>query len=442
MTVPRPLLVLGIVGGLMVTINLRPANVMAAQQPLMRVLVFEGFKARIRADSNKPLLLIGVGVVNKKVSGLTIRSDQGQLKISIDGRTEDEMTLDKKTQLRIETNDKRGIWLGNRRYRGELKVFHGTSGLAVVNHLAIEDYLKSVVGSEMPKSWPIEALKAQAVAARTYALKQYGKKPHFDVRATVVNQKYLGIESETKSTRRAVNSTRSLVLLHQGRLIDAVFHSSSGGLTAASSEVWDRHFPYLVSVVDHDQHSPKYRWYIWFTPRQLKEIFNESGGLNEIRILRKSPTERILGVQVQGPEGSLSLSGKQLRRRMGLESTRVSFEKLVVGDLPNYIPQWQYENNEQVGVTSAFLQVPLGSLNNESNPKVLEFKSDQKSSLVLAPPPLPSDDKYFVLLARGFGSGHGVGMSQWGAHGMALKGAKFRQILTYYYKGVTISSYK
>ncbi len=132
--------------------------------------------------------------------------------------------------------------------------------LNIINYLKLEKYLKSVVGSEMPKEFPLAALQAQAIAARTYALKLLGKNKFFDIHATEASQVYLGLEAETAKINRAVRSTSSLALFYENKLIEAVFHSSSGGRTENSGQVWKYQLPYLRSVVDYDQNSTKYRW--------------------------------------------------------------------------------------------------------------------------------------------------------------------------------------
>ena len=111
----------------------------------------------------------------------------------------------------------------------------------------------------MPKEFPLAALQAQAIAARTYALKLLGKNEVFDIHSTQASQVYLGLEAETVKINRAVRSTSSLALFYENKLIEAVFHSSSGGRTEDSGIVWKYQLPYLRSVIDYDQNSTKYR---------------------------------------------------------------------------------------------------------------------------------------------------------------------------------------
>ena len=172
--------------------------------------------------------------------------------------------------------------LKQRSYRGRLQVAVKGSALQAINTVDIESYLPSVVGSEMPASWPQAALRAQAVAARTYALRQRSASQPFDVSATVASQVYKGVEAETPSTREAVASTRGEVLMYGGNLVNAVFHSSSGGSTENSGDLWTQQLPYLVSVPDVDQASPVSSWQQRLEPFALTKAFGEVGGANRI----------------------------------------------------------------------------------------------------------------------------------------------------------------
>ena len=441
---------MGLVGGVTLTAVSPAAQVIAVQEPVMRVLVLEAAALRLRADAEQPLLVAGLGSSEQRLRALSVRKQRGQLQLTLEGRSRRSRSLALQRELRVRSADPRGIWLGKRRYRGELRVRSVGAGLQVVNHLRVEDYLASVVGSEMPESWPLAALQAQAVAARTYALAQHGKAGGFDLKATVASQVYRGVESETANTLKAVESTHSLVLVHGGKLIDAVFHSSSGGATEASGAVWSKQLPYLVSVPDHDQHSPVHQWDVWFEPHQLRRAFRETGGVSSIDVLGTTGTGRIRQARVQGPRGDLLLSGKQLRQRLGLKSTLVRFEMLAsksakpgagVG-LKRFEHSFGERNSFGAGT------VLMGSWRDRTTASV-----DAKASFIGLPPPPPvpplpvrstrrSRHQPLMLLAMGQGFGHGVGMSQWGAHGLAQRGADFRQILNHYYRGAEIVPYR
>ncbi|MBM5814192.1 MAG: SpoIID/LytB domain-containing protein [Cyanobacteria bacterium M_DeepCast_100m_m1_067] len=301
--------------------------------------------------------------------------------------------------------------LQQRGYRGRLQLLVGGSAVRAINHVPLEAYLPSVVGSEMPASWPQAALRAQAVAARTYALRQRKPAAPFDVSATVSSQVYKGVDAETPSTREAVASTRGQVLLYGSSLANAVFHSSAGGSTENSGDLWSQQLPYLVSVPDFDQHSPVHAWEQRLEPEQLQKAFGEIGGAQRIEVLATTGSGRVRQARVIGPAGTLVLTGAQLRSRLGLKSTLVRFEVLApeLAALPPSLPALP----------------PLSSQPQPSDPEA--------APPVQVPPP--------SLLAIGRGYGHGVGMSQWGAHGLAQRGQSYDQILRHYYRGTELRPY-
>ena len=342
-----------------------------------------------------------------------------------------------------------GLVLNQRRYRGRLQVLVSGSGVQVINHVPLESYLTSVVGSEMPASWPQQALRAQAVAARTYALK--GRKPAapYDLKATVASQVYRGIEAETPSTREAVAATRGLVLTYGSGLIDAVFHSSSGGSTESSGDLWAQQLPYLVSVPDFDQESPVAQWRQPLPADLLARTFADIGGVRSIDVLSTTPTGRLRQVRVVGPTGQLLLSGAALRSRLGLKSTWVRFE-LEVPNLPT---------GSAAGPASVIATVTstvTAAVTATASATARAMADVSASTGPLAPPPLPafslpapSSDSpvapvaiplpQWVAVGRGFG--HGIGMSQWGALAMARRGDSFSAILSHYYRGTQLRPY-
>ena len=430
--------------------------VQAAQEPSMRVLLSQASVARLRADGDQPFLVRGLGHGDQRMRSMEVSLRAGGLKIRGQMSDGSSRSLLARSAIEVQSDDPRGIWLGSRRYRGRLQLLVRGGQVQVVNHLGIETYLTSVVGSEMPHKWPLPALQAQAVAARTYALRQRGKAGDFDVKATVSSQVYRGVESETPSTIEAVESTRSLVLVHAGRLINAVFHSSSGGATEPSGEVWRNQLPYLVSVADHDQHSPVHRWNKRFDDDELRDLFREIGGVKRLQVLKTSSTGRVRTARVQGPHGSLVLTGRELRKRLGLKSTMVQFE-LINGSVGSSTAS-STAPTQTVSQSVSRAAPPLIGLwqDSASGPDTPPSRSSRLASLLPPPPPplpqlnpsafnrprLDVREGELVLEARGQGFGHGVGMSQWGAHGLALQGADFRQILLHYYRGAEIRPYR
>ena len=430
--------------------------VVAAQEPSMRVLLSQASVVRLRADGDQPFLVRGLGRGDQGMRSMEVSLRAGRLRISGQLSDGSSRSFAARSAIEVQSNDPRGIWLDSRRYRGRLQFLVRRGQVQVINHLGIETYLASVVGSEMPHRWPLPALQAQAVAARTYALRQRGKAGDFDVKATVSSQVYRGVESETPSTIEAVESTRSLVLVHAGRLINAVFHSSSGGATEPSGEVWRNQLPYLVSVADHDQHSPVHRWNKRFDDDELRDLFREIGGVKRLQVLKTSSTGRVRTARVQGPHGSLVLTGRELRKRLGLKSTMVQFE-LINGSVGSSTAS-STAPTQTVSQSVSRAAPPLIGLwqDSASGPDTTSSRSSRLASLLPPPPPplpqlnpsafnrprLDVREGELVLEARGQGFGHGVGMSQWGAHGLALQGADFRQILLHYYRGAEIRPYR
>jgi stage II sporulation protein D len=351
------------------------------------------------------------------------------------------------------------VGLGRRRYRGLVRVLPEGDRLQAVNLLGLEHYLASVVGSEMPASWPAEALRAQAVAARTYALAQLKPEAPFDLRSTVASQVYRGTEAETDSTRSAVAATRSLVLSHGGSLIDAVFHSSSGGSTENSGEMWNRQLPYLVSVPDRDKLSPWHQWSVRFEPDQLRRAFQETAGASRIEVLAASSTGRVRRARVIGPAGSLDLSGSELRQRLGLRSTLVQFRfepPLAPGPAGGITTATAEANAAASALSRGGNRAAAGpstaglSAGGPPSPPPLpgaDGQGDRSTAAVPVPTiagqlrqePLAAPLPALEVVGRGFG--HGVGMSQWGAYGLALQGVSYVQILRHYYRGAQLVAY-
>ena len=363
----------------------------AAREPLIRVLISKNRNLRIRSDKSIPLIIKGQKFSNKKIKGLTVKKENNRTSLFFDKNKQKIYDLKNKVKLVVKSSDGRGIWVGQKRYSGILNLLVLDSEILVINILGIEKYLSSVVGSEMPAKWPLEALKAQAIASRTYALKQKGN-PIYDIDSTQKNQVYNGLESRTYKTARAVRSTRSLVLTYKNKLINALFHSSSGGMTENSQDVWKNEYPYLSSVRDFDRNNPKLQWKKKFSSGELQKLFPEIGGIKKIEILNITNTGRVKNVKIFGKYGSDQISGVDIRKRMNLKSTFMRFK---------FIEDKKYISD-----------------NDNSN--------------------IPIEK---TLIVFGQGSGHGVGMSQWGARYMASKGQKAERILKHFYKGVGIKPF-
>jgi stage II sporulation protein D len=307
-------------------------------------------------------------------------------------RTDSGVALDKwkSSFFTIQPKDKDGVvWIGDKWYRGRVVVVPSGSGLTAVNWVNIEQYLYSVLGGEMNGNWHQEALKSQAVAARTYALhKQLStRSDNYDVVDTTVSQVYRGIQDESTGTQMAVNATQGQVLTNRGSLIDAVFHSSSGGMTDNSGEIWSNQLPYLKAVQDYDQEAPVFAWKKSFTVAETNNLLGcgNGGTVQEFKALKLTEGGRVKVMEVKTTKGSCKLSGEDIQDKLGLKSIKFSIQ-------PGY--------------------------------KQVASKEPGKAPLVI--------DRFDV---NGNGFGHGLGMSQYGALGMAKKNVNYQQILLHYYNG-------
>lgn len=210
------------------------------------------------------------------------------------------------------------------RYRGTLSIDRDGARAIAVNQLRVEHYLYGVVPREMPTSWAIEAVKAQAVAARTYALRGLRPGGDFDLYADVRSQVYGGLNAENARGTAAVRRTRGLAVTYQGALASTFFHSTSGGRTAAIDEVWNAApVPYLRSVEDpHDDISPVHTWSVSFTREEAERRLGDlvQGRLEELRVTEQTVNGRVRTAEVRGSGGVRTATGAQLRARLGLRS--------------------------------------------------------------------------------------------------------------------------
>jgi len=271
-----------------------------------------------------------------------------------------------------------------RPYRGVLEVRRTTSGrITVINELDLEEYLYGVLKMEVDPRWPADALKAQAVAARTLALYSLNRfsAEGYDVRATTDSQVYGGVIAEDPRTSAAVEATRGQVLTFEGRPLFAAYHSDSGGHTEASELVWGGRYSYLRAV--SDPYTPAQPWTLRVDLPAFEERLRRAGravaGVTAVEVADVTPSGRAASVRITSAAGAVLLRGTELRTILGAEVLKSTLFTL------------RLLRDEQ---------------------RLIEF--------------------------TGRGSGHGVGMSQWGARGQALLGRSYLEILRYYYTGVSV----
>ncbi len=301
------------------------------------------------------------------------------------------------------------VRVNGRRYRGTLVLLRDRTGLTVVNRVPLESYLLGVVSAEMGRRAPAEreAVRAQAVVSRTYALRNLGRwrAEGFDLYATVFDQVYGGAGAETPEGRDAVESTRGQVLTWNGGPIDAFFFSTCGGRTETGVDVFrGADVPYLQSVSDagpsgtaYCSISPRYRWREEWTGEGLRAVLQRS--LPSVLSIAPSRVDQVRDLRVVSRTAS---------DRVGLLSITLGRESLDI----------EGRTVRQV------LRTPAGELLRSTG-----FTLDVQRS----------GGRVVRLVAEGGGNGHGVGLCQWGAVGRARAGQDYQQILSAYYGGTELA---
>jgi stage II sporulation protein D len=275
------------------------------------------------------------------------------------------------------------IKVNGRKYRGAMELFPSDNGILVVNDLPLEDYLTGLINCEISSQWPMEAIKAQAVVARTYAVfqKESHRNSLYDLESTVLDQVYNGCEIEDSRAARGVRETIGEVLTNNNSVIQAFYHSNCGGHTESSENVWGFPFPYLQGVdCSYCLGSQSARWEQTLPLSRIETLLNSAGfnatGLKDIRSGRKNRSGRLVELTLEAAKGRLTISAVNFRKAIGytiIKST--NFEVRVAGG---------------------------------------------------------------NALFNGIGYGHGVGLCQWGAKQRAADGFDYREILSYYYPGTRI----
>ena len=333
------------------------------------------------------------------------------------------------------------LTMNGRAYRGTFELAPDDEGdMIVVNVVSTHDYLASVVGSEEPSSWEAEALAAQAIAARTYLYTHLGRHQRYDIEGDTRDQQYDGTMNEDARTLRAVERTAGLIATYRGAPIEALYSASAGGVTEDSENVFANALPYLRSVPspadevarDSSWGASSWQWTTELSAIQLRDQLQRRGIAvgtpTAIQLTQVSPTGRVLAARIIGSSGAADIGKDRSRFYFGLLSTLFTVTATPTGA------------NERVDVNDVARIQALDLLGahvvQTSFELIIETNGSEMglraSSFVYE---LPAR---FVFSGKGFG--HGVGMSQWGAQGMALTGSSYAEILAHYYVGTALSS--
>jgi stage II sporulation protein D len=340
----------------------------------IRVAILE--QARVVELKGADLEVTGFAGCCVKLAARTdaVRAVPASAGIEADGR--------QATSFRVRSE--RPIRINGQEYGDTLELIRNGDGIAVVNELPLEDYVAGVLRAEMGDRWPVEALRAQAIVARTYAAYQRmisaGKAYH--IVASVAHQMFAGRPPRTSPAWAAVSDTAGQVLRWEGELFPAFYHAESGGFTEDPRTVFAaRNMPALKAVrCEFSAGSPHFYWNLDLRLSDLTEVMRKNdvpvGAVTAIDVDERTASLRATVVTVRGTRGSARLRGNDFRRMVGYEALRSTLFAVVI------------------------------------------------------------DGEVARFSGRGYG--HGVGMCQWGAKGMAEQGYSAKQILEYFYPGTVL----
>ena len=327
------------------------------------------------------------------------------------------------------------ISYNGKEYRGNFVIYRfSDSDITVVNVVDLEDYLYGVVPRELSTGHPIEALKAQAVAARTYACQTLNKyeKWNFDMTNSTADQAYSGKSVEKEDTNRAVDETAGEIITYDGKPITAYYFSTSAGMTENSENVWTQAYPYLVAVEDKYQ-SDKVsyaNWSVRFTTKEIEEILlarsKKIGNLLSVEILKKSPSNAVLELEFVGSKNSYKVTKETTRLVFGTSDVRSQFYDITTDNSVTVVNVEEDKNTAQLNSLKVMTEKGPVSIK-EEDIAVKGWKEEKE---------YPLQASEYILNGKGWG--HGVGMSQSGALGMAREGFSYDEILEWYYTGVEI----
>ncbi len=332
------------------------------------------------------------------------------------------------------------LTFNERAYRGTLDVTRDDEGdMIVVNQVDTASYLASVIGSEEPTTWMPEALAAQAIAARTYLSTHLARHDNYDLEGDTRDQEYDGLAGEATSTVRAVDRTAGMIATYNGRPIEALYSANAGGITEDSENVYANALPYLRSVPSPADEIAQasswghtsWQWTTEFTAPQLRSYIGargiDVGDPQRIDLVRLTGTGRVLSAKIVGSTGSRDIGKDAPRYYFGLRSTL--FNVTTHPEETEYVEASNVERVRQLEFLGATVEHTF----------TMNVKDPDRAAQTLRvlgwQYRLPAR---FVFTGKGYG--HGVGMSQWGAQGMALGGKSAEEILRHYYLGIEITT--
>lgn len=463
--------------------------------------------ATVQNSMNKQMPQVTLSAVDSSLSAIILRQD-----VSL-GQTVRHLQVSGSNAKCLISADSSGIKVterSNRTYRGSIEISSLNGQLALVNEVPVEQYLYAVVGGEVPSSWPIESLKAQAVSARSYATFTNNKFKIADVVDTTLSQVYNGISAEAASIIEAVNATKGEVLMKDGKVVEAVFSSNAGGYTADTTEVWNsggdafaavpsaednasqkglkswyhvllsngitgyvrednvkatsttaagltkltatakdtniRPIPQIQSnvnavaklnpgdtaiVLEKVDESSSYAWLRGpYTSAELvKSLKGKTStpaptSITTLEVTKRGPSGRVLQIKANGQILDVKYPDMFRSAMNGLPSTL--FDIVPTG---SYTVQGADGSTAKVNGSTTVSVISASGVSSATGAGTVVMNGDKNARVV---------DNAQGFMFTGYGNGHGLGLSQWGAKGMADAGYGYQDILKHYYQNVTI----
>jgi len=351
-----------------------------ASSPVIRVKISSEKQRKVKISATGPYRIEGERIKNFLAAQ--------ELRATLKGIVMEDKILGKEVWIKPE-RDSSLIMVNGRRYRGDILIFQQNgSFLEIINQLPLEEYLYGVIRAEISSNWPAAAVRAQAIASRTYALNKRNdslkknNEENYDLFSTVKHQVYRGVEAEDDKAREAVDATKGKVITYQSEVATIFYHDCCGGHTASSESVWGKAFPYLKAKKENFcKGSPHYYWKFRIKRDNLEKIFKDNGfkigKIYSIVPLTFDEGGRMQKLRINYSNGDiLDLKGNDFRNLIGTDKLRST---------------------------------------------LFEVKKE---------------NDYFIFTGRG--RGHGVGMCQQGAKVMAERGFTTEEILKFYYPGTEI----
>ncbi len=385
----------------------------------------------------------------KNQNGYNFVENKPRLQLQSDNET---IILDNDNNLYIKSIENDFLNLNNKKYRGSISFEIHNSSFTVINTVDIEEYLYSVVSSEMSPSWNEEALKAQAIASRSYTEfnKNASNNKNYEFYDNDSYQVYTGVNGESPQSILAVDSTKGIMAYYGGKVINATFFSSSGGNTENSEDIWLESEPYLKGI--EDPYEKEYlEWERVFSFEEIKNALKNKGiDIGDITNIKISDlnNNRVNKLTIVGTKGTYTLEKENIRTFFNFSKEgSLKSRNFIISNTDNkktynnkiFILSKDdiYDiNSENIFMLDNKNKTRLNNnqINVQTNKKVekIDFSNLQQNI---------NDTSNIIgnkIIIKGKGWGHGVGMSQYGAKNMAELGFNFEQILKFYYKDIEV----